>query len=309
MTTSDTRSGTSEDRLEQTAARLDQAMARVDALGADERVVVADALAALDALHKDALTTVVRRLRDDGRGRELLYALVDEPEVRMVLSMHGIIRPDPVTLAHRALERVRPTLASHGGDVELDRIEEGVAHVRLHGACNGCSMSAVTLRDSVEEALRAGVPGLVGVEVVPNDPTTTVIPLESLTVRTAGTDEERRAVEELRASGWCPAGRADALLDGTVLAVSLTAPDGVGVDAIVVRAGGEPAAYVNACAHQGRALDGALVDATEGTLTCPWHGLCYDAASGECLTLPGAQLSPLPLRVAAGQLWIRPGEG
>jgi Fe-S cluster biogenesis protein NfuA len=196
MTTSDTRSGTSEDRLEQTAARLDQAMARVDALGADERVVVADALAALDALHKDALTTVVRRLRDDDRGRELLYTLVDEPEVRMVLSMHGIIRPDPVTLAHRALERVRPTLASHGGDVELDRIEEGVAHVRLHGACNGCSMSAVTLRDSVEEALRAGVPGLVGVEVVPNDPTTTVIPLESLTVLTAGTDEE------LRASGW-----------------------------------------------------------------------------------------------------------
>ena len=309
MTTYDTQSGTAEDRLERTAARLDDAMARVDALGPEERDVVTEALAALDGLHKDALTTVVRRLRDDDRGRELLYALVDEPEVRMVLSMHGIIRPDPVTLAHRALERVRPTLASHGGDVELDRIEEGVAHVRLHGACNGCSMSAVTLRDSVEEALRAGVPGLVGVEVVPGDPQTTVIPLESLTVRPPDADEARREAEVLRASGWCPAGRDEELLDGTVRPVSLSTLDGTQVDAIVVRAGGEPAAYVNACAHQGRPLDGALVDATEGTLTCPWHGLCYDAASGECLTLPGAQLAPLPLRVVAGQVWVRPGEG
>ncbi len=295
--------------LERTAARLDEAMARVQTLGDDERAVLTELLESLDALHKDALTTIVRRLRDDDRGRELLYALVDEPEVRMVLSMHGIIRPDPLTLAHRALERVRPTLASHGGDVELDRLEAGVAYVRLHGACNGCSMSAVTLRDSVEEALRVGVPGLTGVEVVPNDPSPTLIPLESLTVRPAHDDEVRRQAEALASAGWCAAGAVDDLDDGTVRAVTLTAGDGRGVDALVVRAGGRPAAYVNACAHQGRRLDGALVDATEGTLTCPWHGLCYDAASGECLTMPGAQLAPLPLRVVGGRIWVRPGEG
>lgn len=291
--------------LERTAARLDEAMARVQSLGEDERAVLTDVVEALDSLHKEALTTVVRRLRDDDRGRELLYALVDEPEVRMVLSMHGIIRPDPLTLAHRALDRVRPTLTSHGGDVELDRLEDGVAYVRLLGACTGCSMSAVTLRDSVEEALREGVPGLAGVEVVPNEPAPTLIPLESLTVRPRESDE----AEALAAAGWCATVEVGDLPEGTVRAVPLAAADGRTVDALLVRAGGEPAAYVNACAHQGRRLDGALVDATEGTLTCPWHGLCYDAASGECLTLPGAQLAPLPLRVVGGRIWVRPGEG
>jgi nitrite reductase/ring-hydroxylating ferredoxin subunit/Fe-S cluster biogenesis protein NfuA len=294
-------------RLERTAARLDEAMARVEALGADERAVLTDVLECLDGLHRDALTVVVRRLREDDRGRELLYALVDEPEVRMVLSMHGIIRPDPLTLATRALEGVRPHLAAHGGDVELDRLEDGVAYVRLHGACTGCSMAAVTLRDSVEEALRGGVPGLTGVEVVPNDPSPTLIPVESLTVRPS-TDDAAEA-RALAAAGWRDVAPVTDLADGTVRAVSVDTADGRSVDVVLVRAGGAPAAYLNACAHQGRRLDGALVDATEGTITCPWHGLCYDVASGECLTLQGAQLAPVPLRVADGRLWVRPGEG
>ncbi|MEZ5192555.1 MAG: NifU family protein [Nocardioides sp.] len=88
---------------------------------------------------------------------------------QMLLSMHGIIRPDPTTLAQQALAQVRPGLRSHGGDVELDRIADGVAYVRLHGACNGCSMASVTMRDSVE-ALRTGVPGLTAVEVLPQEP-------------------------------------------------------------------------------------------------------------------------------------------
>ena len=49
------------------------------------------------------------------------------------------------------------------------------------------------------------------------------------------------------------------------------------------------------------------LDTTNGTLTCPWHGFCYDAASGECFTAPAAQLEQLPLRVDSGQLWIRVG--
>ena len=67
------------------------------------------------------------------------------------------------------------------------------------------------------------------------------------------------------------------------------------------------ATYVNACAHQGLPLDNAIVDATEGTLTCPWHGFCYDSTSGECLTMPGAQLEQLPLRVQDGHVWVRAG--
>lgn len=293
--------------LERAAGRLDAAMSRIAELDDGPREAVEEALAALNDLHRDGLTTVVRRLRDDERGRELLYALVDEPEVRMLLSMHGIIRPDPTTLAQQVLTQVRPGLQSHGGDVELDRIADGVAYVRLHGACNGCSMASVTMRDSVEEALRAGVPGLTSVEVLPNDPSPTLIPVDSLTVRPAEAGDAAEAeATGLRAAGWAAVADEGALAPGELRTASLPVPDGPAVSVLVVHAGGGLAAYVNECAHQGRPLDDALVDATEGTLTCPGHGLCYDATSGECLTLPGAQLAPLPLRVAAGRVWVRP---
>lgn len=297
------------DELERTAARLDATMGRLAELDAESSRVVDDALAALNALHRQGLTTIVRQLRADDRGRELLYALVDEPEVRMLLSMHGIIRPDPTTLAEQALARVRPGLAAHGGDVELDHVADGVAYVRLHGACNGCSMAAVTMRDSVEEALRAAVPGLAAVEVLPQEPSPTLIPVDSLTVRRADTADWDAESAQLRAAGWSAVAAEGTIASGDLRTATVPGPDGPEVSVLVVHAGGQLAAYVNECAHQGRPLDGALVDATEGTLTCPWHGLCYDATSGECLTLPGAQLVPLPLRTAAGQVWVRPAGG
>jgi hypothetical protein len=52
----------------------------------------ARAVAALEAVHRDALVTIVRRLRADGAGRDLLFELVDDPMVRLVFSLHGIIR-------------------------------------------------------------------------------------------------------------------------------------------------------------------------------------------------------------------------
>ncbi len=310
------------DDLDLQAGRLDAAMRRIDDLEPAARAAVTEALEALNTLHRNGLTTVVRTLRDDDRGRELLYALVDDPGVRMLLSMHGLIRPDPVTLARQVLERVRPQLRSHGGDVELSHLDDSIAYVRLQGACNGCSMAAVTMRDGVEEALIAGVPGLRGVEVLPNEPEPTLIPISGLTVRrsadssaagpsaagpsAADSASVRAEIDALLASGWCRAVPVDAVPTGELLALTLQPADSASLPAIVVNLDGRLTAYVNECAHQGRPLDGALIDAGEGTLTCPWHGLCYDATSGECLTLPGAQLIQLPLRLLDGVVYLRP---
>jgi Fe-S cluster biogenesis protein NfuA len=101
----------------------------------------------------------------------------------MILAMHGIIRADPMVVAQKALDTIRGGIMSHGGDVELDSISDGVAYVRLQGACNGCSMAAVTMRDGVEKALVEGVPGVTSVEVLPNDPAAakqTLIPLSEI---------------------------------------------------------------------------------------------------------------------------------
>jgi Fe-S cluster biogenesis protein NfuA len=71
---------------------------------------------------------------------------------------------DVETRVRRALEDVRPYLGSHGGDVELVAVEEGVARVRLGGTCNGCPSSSVTLRNAIEEAIMQAAPELEGVD-------------------------------------------------------------------------------------------------------------------------------------------------
>lgn len=96
------------DTLETTAARLDAAVADISRLDPDSRAVAEEFALALDALSKEGLTTIVRTLRDDPRGKELLFELVDDPVVRMLLGMHGIIRmPDPAATA----EATAPTPA------------------------------------------------------------------------------------------------------------------------------------------------------------------------------------------------------
>ena len=57
-----------------------------------------------------------------------------------------------------ALADIRPTLQADGGDVELIGVEDGVVKVRLTGACGGCPMAKMTLRNVVERILKEKVP-------------------------------------------------------------------------------------------------------------------------------------------------------
>lgn len=59
-----------------------------------------------------------------------------------------------------ALELCRPGLQMDGGDVELVKVEEGLVYVRLKGHCIGCPVSALTLKQGLEVALRQMVPGV-----------------------------------------------------------------------------------------------------------------------------------------------------
>ena len=120
--------------FEALATAVDAAAGAVAGLDEPARSAATDLRMAIEAFHRPALVHIVRTLRDDPRGKELLFDLVDDPNVRAVLGLHGIIRADPATRARRALDAVRPYLQSHGGDVELVRVEGGTAYVRLHGS-------------------------------------------------------------------------------------------------------------------------------------------------------------------------------
>lgn len=57
-------------------------------------------------------------------------------------------------------------VASHGGQIELDSVVDGVVTVRLIGACRGCPSAGTTLRDGIEAQLRTAFPDIVGVRSV-----------------------------------------------------------------------------------------------------------------------------------------------
>ncbi|MFP4347904.1 MAG: NifU family protein [Thermodesulfobacteriota bacterium] len=63
------------------------------------------------------------------------------------------------------LDKIRPALQRDGGDVELvDISEDGVVKVRLQGACAGCPMSQMTLRNGIEKVLKQEIPEVKAVE-------------------------------------------------------------------------------------------------------------------------------------------------
>jgi Fe-S cluster biogenesis protein NfuA len=55
-------------------------------------------------------------------------------------------------------------LQADGGDVEFVAIEEGVVKVRLKGACAGCPMSQMTLKQGIEKLLKKEIPEVKSVE-------------------------------------------------------------------------------------------------------------------------------------------------
>lgn len=66
-----------------------------------------------------------------------------------------------------SLEALRPHLHADGGDMELVEItDEGVAKVRLLGACSDCSMSVMTIKAGLEEAVKKVAPEIVRVEAI-----------------------------------------------------------------------------------------------------------------------------------------------
>ena len=59
----------------------------------------------------------------------------------------------------KAIQGVRPSLQADGGDIELVSVsDEGKVTVRLMGACNGCPMAQMTLKQGVETYLKKEVP-------------------------------------------------------------------------------------------------------------------------------------------------------
>ena len=93
-------------------------------------------------------------------------SFIIDPNERNELNRHKgvIIMKEKV---EAALQKVRPMLQADGGDVELVDVVDGIVTVRLQGACGGCPMSQMTLKNGIERILKQEIPEVVSVESAP----------------------------------------------------------------------------------------------------------------------------------------------
>jgi Fe-S cluster biogenesis protein NfuA len=63
----------------------------------------------------------------------------------------------------KALDEIRPFLISDGGNIELLSIEENIVKVQLLGACTGCSVNQMTLKNGVEATIKKYAPQILEV--------------------------------------------------------------------------------------------------------------------------------------------------
>ena len=117
-------------------------------------------------LYGEGLERILRALDEAGpEAAALRKVIVNDGVVASLLLIHGLYPVDLETRVQEALDGVRPYMHSHGGDVELLSLEDGVARLRLEGSCQGCPASAATLEQAIRQALEEAAPDLAGMEV------------------------------------------------------------------------------------------------------------------------------------------------
>lgn len=238
--------------------------------------------AAVLELHGEGLERLLELLDEDGRWRAAQDSVVGS-----LLLIHDL-HPEPLEdRVNAGLDEVRPYMASHGGDVELLGIEDGVARLRLVGSCDGCAASSSTLELAVQKALEQAAPDLLGIEVegaVASQVTGVELPMANGNGPAHG-----------RMADWVPlTGVEEPQADQLVSVL-------VGDEPIVVaRVEGSLLAYRDLCVACASALTGGSLSA--GVLTCPSCARRFFLPrAGRSLDDERVQLQPIPLLEERGE--------
>ncbi len=254
------------------------------------RDVALEAVQAVLELYGAGLERILDRV-----GGSAARTLVDDELVEHLLLLHGL---HPVAVEERvraALDNVRPYLGSHGGDVELVRVSDGVAVVRMQGSCEGCPASAMTLKLAIEDAVLKNVPDVERVEAQ-DDAAGSEAPAVSSLLQI---EVVRPAAPE---AAWAAAGALPQLVAGGVLVKEIA-----GEPILFLRLqDGTPYAYRPDCPGcQGSLEEGSLESAglVGAELTCPSCRHRFDVVrAGRCLDAPELHLEPVPLLVDEADL-------
>ncbi|MDT5163358.1 MAG: hypothetical protein QOC88_252 [Mycobacterium sp.] len=236
----------------------------------------------------------------------MLNSLIADDLVASLLLVHGLHPHDVRRRVSDALDRVRPYLGSHGGDVHLLDIDGDTVKLQFAGSCKSCPSSAVTLELAVEDAIRAAAPEVSSIEVVaseavPAEPTT-VIPAESLL---AQVHARGHANGGKAAATWHPLPDLADLAAGEVGGFSVA-----GAVVLACRVGDQLYAYRDHCPSCDGSMAGAALHRRVGTaepvLRCPRCRAHFDVVHAGASLDEGLprHLDPIPLLLRDGVLSI-----
>jgi Fe-S cluster biogenesis protein NfuA/nitrite reductase/ring-hydroxylating ferredoxin subunit len=132
----------------------------------DAREMLEECLSSVLSFYGHGLERILRVIDERGAdGEKVREALLADAGITGLLLIHGL---HPIPLEKRlatALEKVRPYMQSHGGDVALVSLEDDRAVLRLEGHCKTCPSSTVTLELAVRTAIEEACPDLIDYEV------------------------------------------------------------------------------------------------------------------------------------------------
>ncbi len=242
-------------------------------------------------LYGEGLVRIVTLL--DGPG--VIDRLVADDLVASLLLVHGLHPHELRRRVSDALERVRPYLGSHGGDVHLLAIVGDAVQLQFSGSCKSCPSSAVTLELAVEDAIRAAAPEISSIEVVAadSDSATKVIPAESLMAKVHSNGAIWHRVPDL-------AELAPGEVGGFVVA---------GVSVLACRVGDQVYSYRDHCPVCDGSLAGAALHRGIGKdpiLRCPRCRSHFDVVHAGAGLDPGSEchLDPMPLLTRDGVMSV-----
>lgn len=266
--------------------RLDGLLAQLERTPGATAASALEAVELLAGIYGEALSRVMHHVADAPR---LVEQLTGDELLWHLLVLHELHPGSVQERVDRALDDVRPYLASHGGAVELASVQDGVATVRLSGTCQSCASSSATLELAVRDAVLAAAPELTRVEALAGEAgaAQAVIPVESL-FRRPGGDQAR----------WSP--------------LPLGDPDGgdgpqvrevEGQRLLVLRLGDTRYAYRDTCPACASSLLGGALD--RDALACPSCGARFDVRlAGRPVNGAGPPLTPVPLLERDGQVRV-----
>jgi len=238
----------------------------------------------------------------EASGLALIDTFAGDDLLSSLFLLHGLHPLDIEMRIMQALDEVRPYLKSHGGNVELVRVEDGVAHLRLEGSCHGCPSSTVTLKLAIEDAIYKAAPDLERLEVegVTNPPPRPGMPVTFVPPKRH--KDRKRSTE--RDGGW-------RLVEGLRSSPAEGYPQGMPLQVVTIQRksllfcqiADTYYAYSNRCAGCNAPLDGSRLEGT--SLICSSCGRHYDVCrAGRCLDAPNLFLEPVPLLMEDGKVKV-----